>query len=39
METEQDAVIPNYEANCPTVKKNVPPFSKISVHFQLNGFQ
>jgi hypothetical protein len=38
MEMEQDSLHPVYEANCPTINKNVPPFLKISVHFQLNGF-
>jgi hypothetical protein len=38
MEAEQDSTHPIYEANCPTVKKSVPPFSQISVHFQLHGF-
>jgi hypothetical protein len=38
MEMEQDTLLPIYEANCPTVNKNVSPFFKISVHFQLNGF-
>jgi hypothetical protein len=38
MEMEQDTLHPAYEANCPTVNKNVPPFFKISVNFHLNGF-
>ncbi|GFG38143.1 hypothetical protein Cfor_04812 [Coptotermes formosanus] len=30
MESDQDPVPPTYEANCPTVKKDLPPFSQIS---------
>lgn len=30
MESDQDPVPPTYEANCPTVKKGLPPFSQIS---------
>ncbi|XP_023707336.1 zinc finger HIT domain-containing protein 2 isoform X2 [Cryptotermes secundus] len=30
LKMEQDTLHPAYEANCPTVNKNVPPFFKIS---------
>jgi hypothetical protein len=39
MESDQDPVPPTYEANCPTVKKDLPPFSQISVNVHISGFQ
>jgi hypothetical protein len=39
MESDQDPVSPAYEANCPMEKKDVPPFSQISVNVHVNGFQ
>jgi len=39
MESDQDPVPPPYEANCPMVTTDLPPFSQISVNVNLNGFQ
>jgi len=39
MESDQDPVPPPYEANCPMVMTDLPPFSQISVNVNLNGFQ
>lgn len=39
MESDQDPVSPHYEASCPMVTTDLPPFSQISVNVNLNGFQ
>lgn len=39
VESDQDSVPSPYEANCPMVMTDLPPFSQISVNVNLNGFQ